>query len=52
MLAAKGAMVAYQGQVTFEHKSAGSLGKMVRADPSLRLETDRETGGEGCEIHE
>ncbi|WP_104105461.1 AIM24 family protein [Nocardioides sp. 616] len=30
VLAAKGAMVAYQGQVSFEHKSAGSLGKMMR----------------------
>jgi uncharacterized protein (AIM24 family) len=30
VLAVKGAMVAYQGQVTFNHESAGSLGKMVR----------------------
>ncbi|MBS2936618.1 AIM24 family protein [Nocardioides sp. J2M5] len=38
VLAAKGAMVAYQGQVTFEHKSAGSLGKMMR-----RLVTSEDT---------
>jgi len=30
VLAVKGAMVAYQGQVTFNHESAGSLGKLVR----------------------
>jgi uncharacterized protein (AIM24 family) len=30
VVAAKGAMVAYQGQVRFEHKSAGGLGKFVR----------------------
>ncbi|WP_101525300.1 AIM24 family protein [Nocardioides houyundeii] len=38
VLAAKGAMVAYQGQVSFEHKSAGSLGKMMR-----RLVTSEDT---------
>ena len=38
VLAAKGAMVAYQGQVTFEHKSAGSIGKMMR-----RLVTSEDT---------
>jgi len=38
VLAAKGSMVAYQGQVTFQHKSAGSLGKMVR-----RLVTSEDT---------
>jgi uncharacterized protein (AIM24 family) len=31
-------MVAYQGQVTFEHKSAGSIGKMMR-----RLVTSEDT---------
>ena len=31
-------MVAFQGQVTFEHKSAGSLGKMMR-----RLVTSEDT---------
>ena len=30
VLAAKGSMVAFQGQVSFEHKSAGSIGKMMR----------------------
>ena len=30
VLAAKGAMVAYQGQVRFEHQGSGSLGKFVR----------------------
>jgi uncharacterized protein (AIM24 family) len=30
VVAAKGAMVAYQGQVRFEHKGAGGLGKLVR----------------------
>jgi uncharacterized protein (AIM24 family) len=30
VLAAKGAMVAYQGQVTFNHEGSGSLGKFVR----------------------
>jgi uncharacterized protein (AIM24 family) len=30
VLATKGVMVAYQGQVTFEHKSAGSLGKLMK----------------------
>jgi uncharacterized protein (AIM24 family) len=30
VLAAKGAMVAYQGDVEFHHKSAGSLGKMLK----------------------
>jgi uncharacterized protein (AIM24 family) len=38
VLAAKGSMVAYQGQVTFEHKSAGSIGKMMR-----RLVTSEDT---------
>jgi uncharacterized protein (AIM24 family) len=38
VLAAKGSMVAYQGQVSFEHKSAGSLGKMMR-----RLVTSEDT---------
>jgi len=38
VLAAKGAMVAYQGRVSFEHKSAGSLGKMMR-----RLVTSEDT---------
>ncbi|HET9658235.1 MAG TPA: AIM24 family protein [Kineosporiaceae bacterium] len=30
VLAVKGAMVAYQGQVTFTHQGAGSVGKMIR----------------------
>lgn len=30
VVAAKGAMVAYQGQIRFEHRSAGGLGKFVR----------------------
>lgn len=30
VLAAKGAMVAYQGSVTFHHESAGSLGRLVK----------------------
>jgi uncharacterized protein (AIM24 family) len=30
VLAAKGAMVAYQGQVTFQHQGSGSIGKFVR----------------------
>lgn len=30
VLAAKGSMVAYQGQATFTHEGAGSLGKLVR----------------------
>ncbi|MFC5677868.1 AIM24 family protein [Aeromicrobium endophyticum] len=30
VLATKGVMVAYQGQVTFEHKSAGSIGKLMK----------------------
>lgn len=30
VLATKGVMVAYQGQVTFEHKSAGSFGKLMK----------------------
>jgi len=30
ILAAKGAMVAYQGQVTFNHEGSGSLGKFVK----------------------
>jgi uncharacterized protein (AIM24 family) len=30
VLATKGVMVAYQGRVAFEHKSAGSLGKLVK----------------------
>ena len=30
VVAAKGAMVAYQGEVRFDHKSAGGLGKFVR----------------------
>jgi uncharacterized protein (AIM24 family) len=30
VLALKGAMVAYQGQVTFTHQGAGSVGKMIR----------------------
>ncbi len=30
VVAAKGSMVAYQGQVTFEHKSSGSFGKMMK----------------------
>ena len=30
VLATKGVMVAYQGQVTFEHKAAGSLGKLMK----------------------
>lgn len=30
VLASKGAMVAYQGQVQFHHESSGSLGKLVR----------------------
>ena len=30
VLAAKGSMVAFQGDVEFQHKSAGSLGKMIR----------------------
>lgn len=30
VLAAKGAMVAYQGRVRFEHESAGSLSKLVK----------------------
>jgi uncharacterized protein (AIM24 family) len=38
VLAAKGSMVAYQGQVTFQHKSAGSIGKMMR-----RLVTSEDT---------
>lgn len=38
VLAAKGSMVAFQGQVTFEHKSAGSIGKMMR-----RLVTSEDT---------
>ena len=38
VLAAKGSMVAYQGQVSFEHKSAGSIGKMMR-----RLVTSEDT---------
>jgi len=38
VLARKGAMVAFQGQVQFEHKSAGSFGKMMR-----RLVTSEDT---------
>ena len=30
VLAVKGSMVAYQGQVTFTHQGAGSVGKMIR----------------------
>jgi uncharacterized protein (AIM24 family) len=30
VLAAKGAMVAYQGQVTFQHEGSGSVGKFIR----------------------
>lgn len=30
VLAKKGAMVAFQGEVTFEHKSSGSLGKFLK----------------------
>lgn len=30
VLAAKGAMVAHQGQVTFHHESAGSLGRLMK----------------------
>ncbi len=30
VLAVKGAMVAYQGQVTFNHEGSGSLGKFIR----------------------
>lgn len=30
VLATKGSMIAYQGQVTFEHKSAGSFGKLMK----------------------
>jgi len=30
ILAVKGAMVAYQGQVTFNHEGSGSLGKFIR----------------------
>lgn len=30
VLSAKGAMVAYQGEVTFTHEGSGSLGKLVR----------------------
>ncbi len=30
VLAVKGAMVAYQGQVTFQHESSGSIGKFMR----------------------
>jgi uncharacterized protein (AIM24 family) len=30
VLAAKGAMVAYQGQVTFNHEGSGSVGKFIR----------------------
>src|SRR5919202_6862837 len=30
VLAVKGAMVAYQGQVRFDHESAGSVGKMLK----------------------
>jgi uncharacterized protein (AIM24 family) len=30
VLAVKGAMVAYQGQVTFQHEGSGSLGKFIR----------------------
>jgi uncharacterized protein (AIM24 family) len=30
VLATKGAMVAYQGQIEFQHESAGSLGKLMR----------------------
>jgi uncharacterized protein (AIM24 family) len=30
VLSVKGAMVAYQGQVTFTHQGAGSVGKMIR----------------------
>ena len=30
VLAVKGAMVAYQGQVRFDHESAGSMGKMLK----------------------
>ena len=30
LLAAKGVMVAYQGRVTFNHESAGGLGKLMR----------------------
>jgi uncharacterized protein (AIM24 family) len=38
VLARKGAMIAFQGNVTFEHKSAGSFGKMMR-----RLVTSEDT---------
>jgi uncharacterized protein (AIM24 family) len=30
VLAAKGAMVAYQGQITFNHEGSGSVGKFIR----------------------
>jgi uncharacterized protein (AIM24 family) len=30
VLSAKGAMVAYQGQVTFQHEGSGSVGKFIR----------------------
>jgi len=30
VIATKGSMVAYQGQVSFEHRSAGSLGRLLR----------------------
>lgn len=38
VLATKGAMVAFQGQVAFHHKSAGSFGKMMK-----RLVTSEDT---------
>lgn len=30
VLTSKGVMIAYQGQVTFEHESAGSIGKLMK----------------------
>ncbi|HNJ79089.1 MAG TPA: AIM24 family protein, partial [Marmoricola sp.] len=30
VLAVKGSMVAYQGQITFNHEGAGSMGRMLK----------------------
>jgi uncharacterized protein (AIM24 family) len=47
ILAIKGAMVAYQGQVTFNHEGSGSLGKFVRRALTSEDAPLMRVGGQG-----
>ena len=47
MLAVKGVMVAYQGQISFNHEGSGSVGKFIRRALTSEDAPLMRVGGQG-----